>query len=85
MRTWFRSDDLSLVKIEFQGSDGVAAKVLLLEEIRSIGAIPTPHRLVMSDVKRGGRTVVDVTAVRYDQGLDDEVFTLGALERGPPP
>ena len=82
LRTWLRKEDLSATRVEFQNNDD-APKVLELAEIRSVGGIPTPHRLVMRNLKRGGHTVVEVKAVRYNRGIDDEVFTHRALERGP--
>lgn len=82
LRTWLRKHDLSTLKVEFHLEDG-APKVLDIGDIRSVGGIPTPHRLVMRNPRSGGRTVVEVTAASYDQGLADDLFTQRSLEGGP--
>ncbi len=55
-------------------------KVLHLLDVRSVDGKPTAHRLEMTDRKRGGRTIVEVSEVRYDEDLPEEIFTRGALD-----
>lgn len=82
---WMGKDDLVARKLELYGRDsGELEKVLSREDVRKIGAIPTPHHLEMRNLKRGSRTVVELSEVRYDQGLADDLFTQRQLERGVP-
>ena len=81
---WLDKEKLVARKLDFHGRDGAQVKSLLLEDIRDIGAIPTPHRLEMRTLAKGSRTVVELPEVAYDSGLSDDLFTQRYLERGPP-
>lgn len=63
----------------FEGGDR-PRKVLRLLDVRWVDGKPTAHRLEMTDRKRGGRTVVEVSEVRYDEDLPEGIFTRRALE-----
>ena len=79
---WLRADDLVIVKYEMCDKSGRLQKVLVLKDIRKLGAIPTPFHMEMANVQEGSRTVVDFTEIKYDTGIDEGVFTQRALERG---
>lgn len=74
--------DLVIRRMEFYGSGDTPKKLLRLDDIRQVGAIPTAYRLEMVQPQAGSRTDVDVVDVRYDQKLSDDLFTTRALERG---
>ena len=57
-------------------------KILKFRMIRETQEIPTAFQLEMVQPQRGTRTVVDVSGVRYDTGLQDRTFTKRALEQG---
>ncbi len=76
------ADDLVLRSMEFYGTDPEPLKKLALGRIEPIGAIPTPHEMVMRQPAEGTHTVVEISQVRYDQGLDEDLFTKRSLERG---
>ncbi len=79
---WLRADDLVIVKYEMYDKSDRLQKVLVLKDIRKLGAIPTPFHMEMANVQEGSRTVVDFTEIKYDTGIDEGVFTQRALERG---
>jgi len=79
--TWL-TDDLLIVKFEMYDKSGRLEKVLGLGDIRKIGAIPTPFRLEMQDVRSGSHTIVTLSEVKYDTGMADALFTERALEHG---
>ena len=54
--------------------------MLRLDEVKSVGSVPTAGRLEMVRPASGTSTVVEVRDVRYDQGLPSSAFTQGALE-----
>ena len=53
-----------------------------LSDIRTVGNVPTPYHMEMSNVQDNSRTVVDFTEVKYDSGLEEDWFSQRALERG---
>ena len=73
--------DLLIRRMEFYRDDPAPQKVLRLEQIKDVGAIPTAHQLEMAQPARGSRTTVDVSQVRYDAGLKPDLFTQNSLER----
>ncbi|GIW42934.1 MAG: membrane protein [Candidatus Binatia bacterium] len=82
VRAWVDAKDLVVRKYEMVEKNGQLAKVLLLQDFRSIGRIPTAFHMEMRNESGGSRTVVDFTRVAYDAGLADDEFTQRALERG---
>ncbi len=80
---WLTMDDLTIVKIEMYDKSGQLAKVLTATDIRKVGAIPTPFHMEMQNVQSGSHTAVDFTEIKYDSGMNDEMFSQHALERGP--
>lgn len=73
--------DLVLRRMELYGEGEAPRKVLLLDQVETVGVVPTARRLEMSQPGAGSRTVVDVPEVRYDQGLSADLFTQRELER----
>lgn len=74
--------DLVIRRMEFFGAEEAPRKVLRLDAVETVGVIPTARRLEMTQPAAGTRTVVDVAAVSYDQGLTEELFTQRSLEQG---
>ena len=81
---WLDKEKLAARKLDFFDRDGTQRKSLALQEIRDDGPIPTAHRLEMRTLAKGSRTVVDLPEVKYDTGLEDDLFTQRYLERGAP-
>jgi len=80
---WMDKQRLTPRKVEFYDSDGARSKILTLNDVVDIGAIPTPRKLEMQNVKKGSRTSVELPEVTYNGGLQDEMFTQHYLDRGP--
>ncbi len=75
-------DDLVLRGMEFFAGADEPSKTLELGRIQSVGKIPTAHEMVMRHGDEGTHTVVEISDVRYDQGLPEDLFTKRSLERG---
>jgi len=82
IRMWLARDDQMVRKYEFTDERGQLAKTLLLGDIREVGGIPAAHHFEMRNERSGSHTTVDLTELRYNTGLDDEVFTQRRLEKG---
>ncbi|MGH7896787.1 MAG: outer membrane lipoprotein-sorting protein [Candidatus Binatia bacterium] len=80
---WLDAKDSTFRKVEFYDkNDGALLKTLVLGGFQTIDGVPTPHRIEMTNAKKGTKTVMQISAVRYNQGLSDDVFTERTLERG---
>jgi len=82
VRLTMTKPDLVIRRMEFFGSSETPKKLLRLDDVRNLGAIPTAFRLEMVQPQAGSKTEVDVVDVRYDQKLSEDLFTTRALERG---
>jgi outer membrane lipoprotein-sorting protein len=70
-------------RIELYGKNGgELVKTVALRDWRDVGDVPTAHLLEMETVTKGTKTRIEISEVRYDQGLDEELFTERQLERG---
>jgi outer membrane lipoprotein-sorting protein len=80
---WLDRKDSTVRKMEFYDQkDGALLKTLLLTEFKTIDNLPTAHRMEMANVKKGTKTVMELSEIRYNQGLADDIFTQRYLERG---
>lgn len=80
---WLDRKDSTFRKIElYDKKDGALAKTLTLAGFETIGRVPTPRRIAMTNAKKGTKTILEVSDVRYDRGLSGDVFTERTLERG---
>jgi hypothetical protein len=82
IRVWLGRDDQVVRKMVFLDPDGQLAKTLLLSDVRDAAGIPAAHKLEMRNERSGSHTTVDLTELKYNAGLDDEVFTQRRLEKG---
>ena len=80
---WFKADDLTVTRYAMYDRAGRRLKELLQSDFRPVGAIPTAFHLEIRNEQTSGTTIVDMSEVQYDTGLDDELFSQRALERGP--
>jgi len=79
--TWIRKDNYVGAKIEFYDKGGELLKVLTTDDIVQIDGIWTIKKLVMENVQKGSKTILELTEVKYNQGLKDDLFTITNLER----
>lgn len=80
---WLDRKDSVVRKVEFYDKkDGALLKTLALSDFKTIDGVPTPHRMEMASVKKGTKTLMELSEVRYNRGLSDEIFTQRYLERG---
>jgi len=81
LRVWVDGEH-RLRRFEFLNDKDAVLKRLVISRYQSIGAIPTPFRFEMENLRSGSRTIVDFEDVRYDQDLGDSLFTERRLEKG---
>lgn len=73
-------DDLVPRELEFHDGDGLK-KRLHLSQIEKTGAIPVSRRVEVNTPANNTKTLIEVQAVEFNQGIDDDRFTQAALER----
>ncbi len=82
LRLWIGIADHMVYRFEFLGAQGALAKTLVLSDMLEVNGIPAPHHMEMIDAKAGSRTTAKVESLRFNVGLEEDVFTKRRLERG---
>jgi hypothetical protein len=79
---WIDPVRLAPLRQEFFDEAGVKLRVMTLGDFREVGNRSYPHRWTMVPLdKPGHETSIAVNAVRFDEKLDDEIFTQRNLTR----
>jgi outer membrane lipoprotein-sorting protein len=79
---WLGKADLVPRRLEFYADGDVPKKRVRQAEIRMVGAIPVPHLIEVETPAASTRTRIEIADVQFDQGLEPDLFTQRALERG---
>jgi outer membrane lipoprotein-sorting protein len=79
---WLGKDDLVPRRIEFYEGETDPKKRITQSQVENVGAIPVPHTIEVSSPTAGSRTVIEVTDVRFNQGLKEDQFSQRYLEQG---
>lgn len=61
--------------------DGDLLKRLTTSDVRQIGGQWVAMRIVMENLREGGRTVMETQEIEFDVDLPDQLFTTGGLKR----
>ena len=77
-------EDLVPRHIDFYESGSEPAKQITQSDVRNEGPIPVPHRIEVQTPAAKTSTSIEVSEVKFDQDLKDDLFTQRMLERGPP-
>jgi outer membrane lipoprotein-sorting protein len=80
--SWIRQDALVAVKVEFYDKRGSLLKTLVVSDVRKQDDIWTPFRMEMKNVQKDHSTVIEITEIQYNTGLEDSLFRVSTLERG---
>jgi outer membrane lipoprotein-sorting protein len=80
--TWLGRDDLIGHQLELWADGAVPAKRIHQSDIRTEGVIPLAHHILVETLEANTRTVIEISDVKFNQGLEDDLFTQRHLERG---
>lgn len=81
MKMWVRKDDYMPLKLEFYDEEGKLQKIMTNKNYRDIDSHLTPEEIVMENVKKGTKTILELSDVEYNIKLDDQIFTTRFLTR----
>ncbi len=80
--TWIRKDNYLLQKAEFYDRQNRLQRTLTCSDIKQIDGYWTTGKMFIKNVQTEHSTLLELKDVRYDIPLDDNMFTVAALERG---
>ena len=69
--------------VEFYDKQGELYRIYEVQEVQIFQDIPTITRAVMKDLKTGSETSAEFSRVKYNIGLEDNIFTERYLRRAP--
>lgn len=78
---WVRQDIFMAVQVEYYNDMGLMKK-LLVEDIENIDGFWTAGKFVMENFENKHKTILTNSGTVYNQGLDDNIFTVSAIQRG---
>lgn len=70
-----RTSDNYPIKIEHYDKGGKLIKILASSKIETKGKYIVSRELLMSDLRTGTKTKLEILTYKYDSGLSDEIFT----------
>ena len=79
---WLGKEDLMPRKLEFYEQQAEPRKRITQRDVRLVGAIPVAYRTDVETPQTGSHTAVEITDLKFNQGLKDDLFTQRQLERG---
>lgn len=79
---WVIPEKWVALKVEFYDKKGTLLKTLTAAEIKQVDGIWTPFRLEMNNFAEQHKTILEIKEVRYNQPIDENLFTTTTLERG---
>src|SRR6056297_3429686 len=66
MKMWVRKDDYMPLKLEFYDEDSKLQKIMKNKNYRDIDSHLTPEEIVMENVQKGTKTILELSDVKYN-------------------
>lgn len=79
---WLGRDDLVPRRLEFFGEGSEPVKRIAQRELHDVGAIPVARSVEVETLAKGSKTLIASSDAAFDVGLEDDLFSQRALERG---
>jgi hypothetical protein len=79
---WLGHDDLVPRRLEFFGEGSEPLKRIAQHDLYDVGAIPVARSVEVETPAKGSRTVIASSEAAFNVGLEDDLFSQRALERG---
>ncbi|MBN1637309.1 MAG: outer membrane lipoprotein-sorting protein [Deltaproteobacteria bacterium] len=80
--TWIRKDSSMPLKMDFYDKKGKYLKQSMFSSIQTIKGIRTPTHIEMHNVQNDRKTIIELSNIQYDTGLNDDIFTQRYMKRG---
>ena len=81
--TWVSKDRMLPEKEEYYDKKGKLERVFLAEEVKDVGGFTTITKRSMTNVKKNHSTTVEFGEIKYDIGVEEDLFTERYLKAPP--
>lgn len=82
-RSWIHKATFLPIKTEYYDNQGQKIRSYTALKVEMIGGYPTVTAASMEDHQTGGKTLMNYSAVRYNVGLPDKIFSERYLRKAP--
>jgi hypothetical protein len=79
---WIRKDNYMLIRVEYCDKQVEIMKELEVNEMKEIDGYWTSTRMTMNNHQRNHKTIISIESIEYDIPVEDNLFTVNALEKG---
>ena len=79
---WYGKENYKVVKGEYYDKQNTLTRVLSCSGITKIDGIWTVGKMFMRNVKTDHTTLLELRNVKYNMAVDDNMFTVSAIEKG---
>ncbi len=80
IQMWVWIGEMVPLQVAFYGNGETLAKILTMDNFKSVSGELIPHDLVMADQVKGTRTILQITELSSDS-VSDDIFTVRNLRR----
>jgi outer membrane lipoprotein-sorting protein len=78
---WVDKEAYLILQAEYYDKDGLL-KIYKAVDVRKQDGFWTTFRSEMDNVSRGHKTVMEIASIRYDSGMEDDLFKVSSIQRG---
>ncbi len=79
---WVIPDKWVHLKVDFYDRKGQLMKTLKADDIRNVSGVWLQFNLVMTNLAENHKTILKIIEAKINEPIDDQIFTITALERG---
>jgi len=79
---WVIPDKWVHLKVDFYDQKGQLMKTLKADDIRNVSGVWLQFNLVMTNLAENHKTILKIIEAKINEPIDDQIFTITALERG---
>ncbi|MFH1771807.1 MAG: outer membrane lipoprotein-sorting protein [Candidatus Omnitrophota bacterium] len=77
---WIEKKSFVPVRIDFYNKKDELFKKMTVEKLEQIQGVWTAVDTVMEDFSGKHKTIISINAIKYDQGVEDDIFSVPSLE-----
>lgn len=82
-KSWIHKATFLPIKTEYYDDQGEKIRSYTALKVEMVGGYPTVTTASMEDHQTGGKTIMNYSAVKYDVGLPDNIFSERSLRKAP--
>jgi hypothetical protein len=79
--SWIWKEKFISLKDEYYNKLGVLKKIQTIDSLKEIKGYQLPAKVIMNDIEKNHKTIIDFTNIYVDSGIDTSIFNKRSLTR----